>query len=171
MCLMITNLRTILRWWMSSHGNVFTFCSRIPRVTSCLPIVMGSGISPLLRVLLLTPRSRLLWYTLTELTTFPRTKKKGGPRYENGQQTTPPTEWAAGDKALWLALRSSQQDFTIGGYTGRLFQFPDLLEDSSFFDEEEKTLVRFVFSRILSLSFITQKHLEEIEEFYEEYNN
>ena len=53
----------------------------------------------------------------------------------------------------------------------RLFQFPDLLEDSSFFDEEEKTLVRFVFSRILSLSFITQKHLEEIEEFYEEYNN
>jgi hypothetical protein len=53
----------------------------------------------------------------------------------------------------------------------KLFSFPDLLEDSSFFDEEEKTLVRFVFSRILSLSFITQKHLEEIKDFYEEYNN
>ena len=76
------NLRTILRWWMSSHGNVFTVCSRIPRVTSCLPIVMGSGISPLLRVLLLTPRFRLLLYTLMDLITFPKTKKKGGLRYE-----------------------------------------------------------------------------------------
>jgi hypothetical protein len=28
-----------------------------------------------------------------------------------------------------------------------------------------------VCSRMLSLSFITQKHLEEIEAFYEEYNN
>nr|DAO97119.1 MAG TPA: hypothetical protein [Caudoviricetes sp.] len=45
---------------MSSLGNVFAACSRIPRVTSYLPIVMGSGISPLLRVLLLTPRFRLL---------------------------------------------------------------------------------------------------------------
>ena len=53
----------------------------------------------------------------------------------------------------------------------KLFSFPDLLEDSSYFDEEEKKLVRFVCSRILSLSFITQKYLEEIEEFYEEYNN
>ena len=32
-------------------------------------------------------------------------------------------------------------------------------------------MVRFVCSRMLSLSFITQKYLEEIEEFYEEYNN
>nr|DAS45443.1 MAG TPA: hypothetical protein [Caudoviricetes sp.] len=45
---------------MSLHGNVFTVCSRIPRVTSCLPIVMGNGMYPLLRVLLLIPRFRLL---------------------------------------------------------------------------------------------------------------
>lgn len=53
----------------------------------------------------------------------------------------------------------------------KLFSFPDMLEDLSYFDEEEKKLVRFVCSRMLSLSFITQKHLEEIEAFYEEYNN
>ena len=53
----------------------------------------------------------------------------------------------------------------------KLFSFPDLLEDLSYFDQEEKKLVRFVCSRMLSLSFITQKHLREIEEFYEEYNN
>ena len=52
----------------------------------------------------------------------------------------------------------------------KLFQFPDILVDSSYFDEEEIALVRLVFSRMLSLSFITQKHFEEIEEFYEEYN-
>lgn len=37
--------------------------------------------------------------------------------------------------------------------------------------EEEKALIQGLLSEILSLSFIVQKHKEEIDRFYEEYNN
>ena len=41
----------------------------------------------------------------------------------------------------------------------KLFSFPDLLEDLSYFDEEEKKLVRFVCSRMLSLGFLKKNHI------------
>ena len=53
----------------------------------------------------------------------------------------------------------------------RLLQFPKLLEDSTFFDKEEQAFVKDMFLHMLSLTFIIQRHKEEIAAFCEEYNN
>jgi len=45
------------------------------------------------------------------------------------------------------------------------------LEDSSFFDKEEEAFIKDMFLHMLSLTFIVQRHKEEIELFCEEYNN
>ena len=52
----------------------------------------------------------------------------------------------------------------------KLLQFPKLLEDSTFFDQEEKAFVKDMFLHMLSLTFIIQRHKEEIALFSDDYN-
>ena len=52
----------------------------------------------------------------------------------------------------------------------KLLQFPKLLEDSTFFDQEEQAFVKDMFLHMLSLTFIIQRHKEEIALFSDDYN-
>ena len=52
----------------------------------------------------------------------------------------------------------------------KLLQFPKLLEDSTFFDKEEQAFVKDMFLHMLSLTFIIQRHKEEIALFSDDYN-
>lgn len=72
--------------------------------------------------------------------------------------------------AYWIAEIDDRLD-REDDFQEKLLQFPKLLEDSGFFDQEEKAFVKNIFLHMLSLTFIVQRHKEEIELFCEEYNN
>ena len=72
--------------------------------------------------------------------------------------------------AYWIAEIEGRLDHE-DDFQEKLLQFPKLLEDSTFFDKEEEAFIKDMFLHMLSLTFIVQRHREEIELFYEEYNN
>ena len=72
--------------------------------------------------------------------------------------------------AYWIAEIDGRLDHE-DDFQEKLLQFPKLLEDSTFFDKEEEAFIKDMFLHMLSLTFIVQRHREEIELFYEEYNN
>ena len=71
--------------------------------------------------------------------------------------------------AYWLCEIDDKID-REEDFQEKLLQFPKLLEDSTFFDKEEEAFVKDIFLHVLSLTFIIQKHKEEICTFCEQYN-
>ena len=72
-----------------------------------------------------------------------------------------------------LSFWVSEIDYKLDNeedFQEKLLQFPKLISDSDFLDKEEEAFVREMFLHMLSLTFIVQKHKEEIAVFYEEYN-
>nr|DAQ94513.1 MAG TPA: hypothetical protein [Caudoviricetes sp.] len=87
----------------------------------------------------------------------------------NKQLPSPLNEVLGRKLAYWLCEIDDKID-RVEDFQEKLLQFPKLLEDSTFFDKEEEAFVKDIFLHVLSLTFIIQKHKEEIWTFCEQYN-
>jgi len=87
----------------------------------------------------------------------------------NKQLPSPLNEVLGRKLAYWLCEIDDKID-RVEDFQEKLLQFPKLLEDSTFFDKEEEAFVKDIFLHVLSLTFIIQKHKEEICAFCEQYN-
>jgi len=87
----------------------------------------------------------------------------------NKQLPSPLNEVLGRKLAYWLCEIDDKID-REEDFQEKLLQFPKLLEDSTFFDKEEEAFVKDIFLHVLSLTFIIQKHKEEIRTFCEQYN-
>ncbi len=79
----------------------------------------------------------------------------------NKQLPSPLNEVLGRKLAYWLCEIDDKID-REEDFQEKLLQFPKLLEDSTFFDKEEEAFVKDIFLHVLSLTFIIQKHKEEI---------
>lgn len=88
---------------------------------------------------------------------------------ENKKLPRPLNEVLGRKLVYWLCEIDDRLD-REDDFQEKLLQFPKLLEDSTFFDQEEKAFVKDMFLHMLSLTFIIQRHKEEIALFSDDYN-